>query len=94
MKLLGKELLTQFIEKHAEAREWIENWIADVEGAAWSGPQDIKARYSSASFLKGNVVIFNVKGNKYRLEVKVAYNSVTVLATWAGTHAEYTKRYK
>jgi len=94
MKLLGKELLTQFMEEHANAREWVENWISDVEGATWKTPQDIKDRYPPASFLKDNVVIFNVKGNKYRLEVKVAYNSVTVIATWAGTHAEYTKKFK
>ncbi len=46
---------------------------------------------ASASFLAGNIVIFNVKGNRYRLEVRVAYN-IGGSVLWAGTHAEYTKR--
>jgi len=48
--------------------------------------------YISASFLAERIVIFNVKGNRYRLEVQVAYNSGLVIVRWAGTHAEYMKR--
>jgi hypothetical protein len=47
---------------------------------------------STASFLSGNRVIFNVKGNLYRLEVTVAYKTSTVVVTWAGSHADYDKR--
>jgi mRNA interferase HigB len=52
---------------------------------------DIKARYSSASFLSDNRVVFNVKGNKYRLLVKVGFNLQTVIIQRIGTHAEYDK---
>ena len=93
MKLHGKEKLMSFIRKHADAKNWIECWIADVESSTWSGPQDIKNCYASASFLGDNVVIFNVKGNWYRLEVKVGYRQEAVIVIWTGTHAEYTKRH-
>lgn len=92
MLLVGRDLLDELTENHADARAWIENWIADVERARWRRPQEVKGSYSSASFLPDRVVIFNVKGNRYRLQVQVAYNAGVVTVKWAGTHAEYTKR--
>ena len=92
MRIVGRDKLDEFAGAHADARSWIENWIADTETARWGTPQDIKTRYASTSYLAGNVVIFNVKGNRYRLEVQVAYNTGVVVVRWIGTHAEYTKR--
>ena len=82
-----------FTSKHVDARSWIDNWIADVEGSSWKTPQDIKASYPAASFVH-KVVIFNVRGNNYRMEVKVAYNMGVVQVIWAGTHREYDERNK
>ncbi len=53
----------------ANARTWIEGWIADAEPSRWRTPKDIKDHYASASFLAGNVVIFNVKGNHTKRSV-------------------------
>jgi mRNA interferase HigB len=92
MRIVGRDKLDDFVGAHADARPWIENWIADTETARWRTPQDIKTQYASASFLAGNVVIFNVKGKRYRLEVQVAYNTGVVVVRWIGTHSEYTKR--
>lgn len=92
MIIAGRDKLDQFSDAHADARPWIVNWIADVEVAVWKTPQDIKINYASASFLADNIVIFNVKGNRYRLDVRIAYNTGIVVILWAGTHAEYTKR--
>ncbi|MDD2863960.1 MAG: type II toxin-antitoxin system HigB family toxin [Methylococcales bacterium] len=55
-------------------------------------PQDIKNRYSSADFLAENRVIFDIKGNHYRLVVKVRYQGGIVVIEWVGTHAEYDKQ--
>jgi mRNA interferase HigB len=52
----------------------------------------MKNRYAAASFLAGNIVIFNIKGNDYRLEVTVAYRTGIVVVDWIGTHAEYDAR--
>ena len=94
MKVLDRERLERFCRKHTDARGWIENWLADVESAAWTAPQDIRQRYASASFLPEGVVIFNVKGNAYRLEVTVAYRTGVVSIDWIGTHREYDARNK
>ena len=92
MLIVGRQKLSDFLGAHADARSWIENWIADTEQVHWRTPQDIKNVYASVSFLSENVVIFNVKGNHYRLEVQLSYNTQVVIIRWAGTHAEYTKR--
>jgi len=92
MRLVGRDLLDEFGSDHADARSWIANWIADAEAARWRTPQDVKLSYASASFLPGNFVIFNVKGNRYRLETQIAYSVGVVAVQWIGTHAEYTKR--
>ncbi|MEW5976035.1 MAG: type II toxin-antitoxin system HigB family toxin [Acidobacteriota bacterium] len=92
MIILGRDKLYQFGQAHADARNWISSWIAEVEDANWRTPQDIKRRYSSASFLPENRVIINVKGNSYRLEVQVAFKTGTVVVKHIETHAEYTKR--
>jgi mRNA interferase HigB len=92
MRLVGRDTLDEFTNAHADARAWIENWIADIEAARWRTPQDIGDSYASASFLANRIVIFNVKGNRYRLKVQLAYNTGVIVVKWAGTHAEYTKR--
>ncbi len=91
MRLVGKEVLTEFARKHADVRAPLSAGILEVEEGTWSGPADIKARYPSASFLSDNRVIFNIKGNAYRVETKVSYEIEVVLVKRMGTHAEYSK---
>jgi mRNA interferase HigB len=93
MRIVGRDKLDEFCAAHPDARKWIESWISDVESARWKTSHDIKNRYASASFLASNIVIFNVKGNHYRLETKIAYNTGVVVVQWIGTHAEYSKRH-
>lgn len=91
MRLVGKDLLAKFEEQHADIREPLRAWIAEVEDVSWSGPADVKARYPSASFLSDNRIVFNIKGKKYRIGTKINYEIKVVLATHIGTHAEYSK---
>jgi mRNA interferase HigB len=92
MRVVGREALDRFCSRHADTRKWIAAWLAEVESSTWTTPQAIKDRYSTVSFVGGNTVIFNVKGNDYRLEVTVAYRSGIVAVNWIGTHAEYDER--
>ena len=92
MQIIGLLLLESFRRKHASSRGPLDAWQKDVEGSQWDGPQDIKNRYATASFLSDNRIIFNIKGNSYRLVVKVRYQNGIVLVEWVGTHAEYSKQ--
>ena len=92
MEILGKRKLEQFALKHADIRTALCTWIADVERERWQTPHDIKAVYQSADFLPNNRVIFNLRGNHYRLVVVVVFVAGRVVVEWIGTHAEYDKR--
>jgi len=92
VKVVGRDLLDAFCAQHADARAWIEAWLNEAEEMSWESPQDIKQRYATASFLAGNVVIFNVRGNRYRLEIKMSYRNGVAIICWAGTHREYDVR--
>lgn len=65
------------------------SWFKETEDATWSSPSEIKARYASASLLPGNRVVFNIKGNRYRLVAAVRYDLGIVFIRFVGTHAEY-----
>ncbi len=82
----------KFCEKHPDCRSWIGNWIFDVSAVSWNSLNDLKERYPSASILAENIVIFNVKGNSYRLSVQIAVKTQIVVVKWIGTHAEYDSK--
>lgn len=92
MEILGKQILTAFMAKHADSRKALTTWAADVERENWQTPHDIKSIYQTADFLADNRVIFNIRGNHYRLVVKVRYINGIVRIEWIGTHAEYSKK--
>ena len=89
MRVIGLSLLNAFCREHPDCRKWIANWISDAKRSDWATTHDIKARYASASFLPENVVIFNVRGNEYRLVTQIVFNVGVVAVKWIGTHAEY-----
>lgn len=92
MRVLGRDKLDDFSIKHADAKKALSAWFDEANKASWQTPQDIKNRYSSADFLSDNRVIFNIKGNNYRLVIKVRYEHGLVVIEWVGTHAEYDKK--
>lgn len=92
MQLVNIQVLEDLKANHADARGALDAWRTEVEKATWATTQDIKDRYATASFLNGNRVIFNIKGNSYRLVVKVRFQNGIVMIEWGGTHAEYDKK--
>jgi mRNA interferase HigB len=94
MKVLGRNKLIKFSKKHANVKTALDAWFEEVSKpeCRWRTSHDIKAPYPSADFLANNRVIFNIKGNHYRLVVKVGYQSGIVVIEWVGTHAEYDKQ--
>jgi mRNA interferase HigB len=91
MRVVGQQILGKFSKSHADVRQQIASWLYEIEEAHWQSPDDVKARYMNASLLAGNRVIFNLKGNKYRLATQISYKTQIVLILKIGTHAEYSK---
>ena len=91
MRVIAVRTLREFWEQHADAEQALKAWYAEATTSLWSEPADIKARYPSVDVLPGNRVVFNIKGNHYRLIVKIHYNRAIVYIRFVGTHAEYDK---
>jgi mRNA interferase HigB len=91
LRVIAKKILREFWEKHNDCEQQLSAWFHEAAGSKWSGPNDLKKVYPSASFLAGSRVVFNIKGHKYRLNVKISYDYGMVWIRFIGTHAEYDK---
>ncbi|MCP2045349.1 type II toxin-antitoxin system HigB family toxin [Pontibacter sp. HSC-36F09] len=91
MRVIAKRTLRDFWEKHADSEQQLKAWYNEAEQADWKSPNDIKKDYPSASILEDNRMVFNIKGNNYRLIVRINYKYGVVWIRFIGTHAEYDK---
>ena len=91
MRVVARRMLREFWETdgHEDAEGPLKSWFREVEAAEWHSPADIEAQYASASILKNGRVVFNIRGNKYRLVAKIIFTTGFVYIRFIGTHAEY-----
>ena len=89
MRVIAKRRLREFWERHPADRGPLLAWFREVEREDWDTPAAVKAKYGSASIVGRNRVVFNVKGNAFRLVVKINYACRVVRVRFIGTHAEY-----
>lgn len=89
MRVIALSTLREFWHKHPQAELPLRAWHADASRAEWKTPADIKAAYRHASFTANNRVIFNIKGNDFRLVAAMHYNRAMLYVRFVGTHAEY-----
>jgi mRNA interferase HigB len=89
MRVIAVSTLRAFWELHPDAEQPLKAWYEEATNAYWTQPADIKAQYRHASVLKNRRVVFNIKGNDYRLIVAIAYKLQVVYVKFVGTHKEY-----
>ena len=91
MRVIAKKILREFWELHPNVEQALKSWYQETLKADWESPIDIKKDYPSASILLQNRAVFNIKGNHYRLIVKLNYEYKIIWIRFIGTHAEYDK---
>jgi len=91
MRIISRKILKDFWDRHPGAQQPLQTWYIDTKHALWKSPADIKGVYRNASFIANNRVVFNIKGNKYRLVVAVRYEYGIVYVRFVGTHQEYER---
>lgn len=89
MHIVAVKYLRSFWDKNPDSEQSLKSWVEEAKKASWSQPAQIKEQYRSASILKNKRVVFNIKGNDYRLVVSVAYHYRAVYVKFIGTHKEY-----
>jgi mRNA interferase HigB len=97
MIVIGTDMVENYLANHAShkgikaARIQYQAWLDIVDHAQWRNPEDVKVSYPKASILKGSRVVFNIKGNDYRLIARLAYPVQILAIRFFGTHSEYDK---
>jgi mRNA interferase HigB len=89
MHVISKKVLREFWKENPDSEQPLKAWHAEASRAKWETPADIKEKYGSATILKKGRVVFNIGGNKYRLIVRINYESQTVFIRFIGTHKQY-----
>jgi len=91
MRIIAKSTLKKFWEVHPDAEQLLKAWHDEVKKAEWDSFQDIKNQFRSASILGNDRVVFNIKGNDYRLIVLILFRRGKAFIRFVGTHKEYDK---
>lgn len=91
MKIIAIKTLRDFWLANPDAEQPLKAWVDEASKAEWKTPAEIKEQYRSASILKNRRVVFNIKGNDYRLIVAIAYQRGWMFIKFVGTHKEYDK---
>ena len=91
MRIVSKKKIVDCYLMHTGSKTALEEWYRKVSKAAWKNLNELKQHYPRADYVGNNRVVFNIKGNDYRLIAIVIYVSQKVYVRWIGTHAEYNK---
>jgi mRNA interferase HigB len=90
-RIFSKGTLRDYWEKHTDCEQHLKTWYDTAMNADWKSPGDVKKTYSSASILKGGRIVFNIKGNTYRLITRINFEKQWMFIRFIGTHEEYDK---
>lgn len=91
MRIIARRTLREFWQKHPDAEQPLKAWFAEASQAQWLSPNDIKQTYRNASIIANNRVVFNIKGNSYRLIVHIRYDIGILFIRFVGNHQDYDK---
>jgi mRNA interferase HigB len=91
LRVIAKKILRNFLIKHNDCESQLKSWFHEAQKANWKNPNEIKKEFPSASILQDNKVVFNIKGNSYRLIVKINYDYKVLWIRFIGTHKQYDK---
>ena len=97
MRIIARSTLTRFIAKLAGQKDQravkaaLDSWFQEARKAEWKNSAGVKANYAHASIVGSDRVVFNIKGNAYRLISAVDYRRSIVFIKWIGAHAAYDK---
>ncbi|MFV0265724.1 MAG: type II toxin-antitoxin system HigB family toxin [Draconibacterium sp.] len=93
MRIIKEKTLTEYcrLGKYKQAEDALRAWVHETRYSTWANSGELKARYRNASIINAKRVVFNIKGNDYRLIIDIEYKLGIVFVVWFGTHDEYNK---
>lgn len=91
MRIIARKAIVDFSAKYPDSAPALQAWFHEARKAGWKNNNEIKQQYLSASILKNGRVVFNIKGNDYRLVVHINFSTQIVYIRFIGTHKEYDR---
>ena len=91
MRVIAVRTLNIFWEQHPDTEGSLRSWYQEAIKAAWQNHGQMKTQYKSASVITAKRVVFNIKGNSYRLIVDIEYRLQIIFIVWVGSHLQYEK---
>src|SRR5258708_35283266 len=97
MRISARRTLREFVDSlarrkdHLTVKAALDAWFDEVKKAHWKGTADIKRSYATASIVSADRIVFNIKGNSYRLVVAVDFEKGIVWINWIGSHSDYDR---
>jgi mRNA interferase HigB len=91
LRVIAKRVLREFWIRHLDCEQQLKSWYPEAENSQWKNTNELKKEYPSASILKNNRVVFNIKGNNYRLIIRINFHYQMIWIRFIGTHSEYDK---
>jgi mRNA interferase HigB len=89
VRIISRSTLQVFWHKYPECEQPLKSWFAEIKKSNWENLNQLKKTYPNASILKNNRIVFNIKGNNYRLIVKINFEHQLCWIRFIGTHREY-----
>lgn len=90
-RIFSKGTHRDYWRKNPETEQYLKTWFETVAEANWKSPSDVKSSFANASILKDGRVVFNIKGNSFRLVARINYEKEWLFIRFIGTHQEYDK---
>jgi mRNA interferase HigB len=97
MRIIARRTLRQFVQSRAGHKDQpalkaaLDAWFDEARKARWSSTSNVKRRYATASIVSSERIVFNIKGNDYRLVVSVDFEKHIVWIKWLGSHRDYDR---
>lgn len=91
MRVIARNILISFWKKYPDVEQQLKSWYDEVLNAHWKSPNELKEQFRNASVITNKRIVFNIKGNSYRLIADIEYRIGIIFVIWIGTHNEYDK---
>ena len=91
MNVISRKTLAEFYGNHGDAKDSLETWYRVCKKAAWRNFNEVQTTYPAADVVSDDRMVFNIKGNRYRLVARFSFRYKAIQVKWIGTHARYNE---
>jgi mRNA interferase HigB len=89
--VISYRTIREYIDEHSDVEDQLNNWYKIAEKSDWANFSEVRQMFNSVDAVGNDLYVFNIKGNNYRLIVRIIFRVRTIYIRFVGTHKEYDK---